>query len=188
MRLFLIILFLTPFALQAQLSKQRTFATYTSGFIDTNKFQLDSLVFHGPKQLDTLFYEDKKIKAIGYYAIDRQGNKTYLRAGLWTEFYRNGQIMSSGNYDFQFLLGCYNTTAGIRYYSYKKGDWKYFYENGQTKAKGTYKIVRVAASTGVANQFETKSLTTPDWVVNDENGEAAKDRQRVLADLERLHL
>ncbi len=185
---FLFILLLTPFALQAQFSKQKTFPTFQSGLLNVNRFQLDSLGFHGTKQLDTLFYEDKKIKAIGFYAVDRQGNKTYYQVGLWTEFYRNGQVMSGGNYDLQFLLGCYNTMPGVRYYSYKKGDWVYFYENGQTKAKGTYKIERVKADAGVPNQFESKSSTTAEWIVNDENGQPAKDRQRVLYNLERLHL
>lgn len=188
MRLFLIILFLTPFALKAQMSKQRTFPTFQSGLLNGNKFQLDGFGFHGPQQLDTLFYEDKKIKAVGYYAVDRQGNKTFLRVGLWTEFYRSGQVMSVGEYDLQSLLGCYNAMPGVRYYSYKKGDWIYFYENGQTEARGTYKTERVQASTGITNQFESKALTTPEWIVNDENGQPAEDRQKVLSDIERLHL
>lgn len=185
---FLIILFLTPFALQAQLSKHKPLPIVQSGLLNTNRFQLDSFGFHGSKQLDTLFYEDKKIKAIGFNAVDRQGNKSFFRDGLWTEFYRNGQVMSSGNYDLQFLLGCYNAMGGDRYYSYKKGDWVYFYENGQTKAKGTYKTERIKVFTGVENQYETKSLTTPEWIVSDENGQSAKNRQGVLYDLERLHL
>jgi hypothetical protein len=77
---------------------------------------------------------------------------------------------------------------GVRYYSFKKGDWIYFYENGQTKAKGTYKVERVHVSAGVANQFESKSSTTIDWLINDEDGQPAKERQKIILDLERLHL
>jgi len=174
--------------MHAQMSKHKTTLIFQSGLSGGNKFQIDSFGFHGPKHLDTLFYDNKQIKAVGYYAVDKQGNKTYHRVGLWTDYYRSGQIMSIGNYDLQFYYGCYNTMPGVRYYSFKKGDWTYFYENGQTKAKGTYMVERVKVSAGVENQFESKSSTTASWIINDENGQPAKDRQKVISDLDKIRL
>lgn len=188
MRQVILIMFLIPNVLHAQMSKQKASSTFQSSFFNEKKFQIDSFGFHGAKHLDTLFYENKQIKAIGSYAIDRQGNKTYHRVGLWIDYYRTGQIMSIGNYDLQFYYGCYNAMPGIRYYSFKKGDWTYFYENGRTKAKGNYKVERIHVSTGVENQFESKSLTTADWLINDEDGHPARDRQKVISDLDRLRL
>jgi MORN repeat variant len=188
MRYFIIILIFIPTVLHAQMSKRKNTLTFQTNLLNEDKFQINSFGFSGPKHLDTLFYDNKQIKAIGYYAIDKQGNKSFHRVGLWTEYYRNGQIMSIGNYDLQFYYSCYNTMPGIRYYSFKKGYWNYFYENGQTKAKGTYKVERVQISTGVANQFESKSSTTADWLINDEDGQPAKDKQKIIFDLDRLHL
>jgi antitoxin component YwqK of YwqJK toxin-antitoxin module len=188
MRHFIIILLFIPTVLHAQMSKRKTSSVFQSSLLNENKFQINGFGFNGPKHLDTLFYDNNQIKAIGYYAIDKQGNNSSHRVGLWTEYYRNGQIMSIGSYDLQFYYGCYNTMPGIRYYSFKKGDWSYYYENGQTKAKGSYKVERVQISTGVANQFESKSSTTGDWIINDEDGQPAKDKQEIISDLDRLRL
>jgi antitoxin component YwqK of YwqJK toxin-antitoxin module len=177
-----------PILLHAQMSKHKISSTFQYSMLSKEKFQIDSFGFHGPKLLDTLFYDNKQIKSIGYYAVDRKGNKTYHRVGVWADYYRNGQVMSIGNYDLQFYYGCYNTMPGVRYYAFKKGNWSYFYENGQIKAKGTYKIERVQVSAGMDNQFESKALTTADWLLNDENGQSAKDRQKIISDLERLRL
>jgi hypothetical protein len=188
MRLFLVLLLLASYVSHAQTGKQKHLSMTRFNVLDRTRFPLDSQAFPGHKQLDSLLYEDRKVKAIGYYAVDGQGTKTFLRVGQWTEFYRNGQIMSIGSYNLQSLLSCHDAMPGVQYYSFKIGDWKYFYEDGAIKAKGTYQIQRVQVSTGVANQFKTKSLTTADWIVNDEKGRPAPDRQRVLVSLERLHL
>lgn len=166
MRYLIIILYFIPIASFAQLSKYKTSSISSTSIPIEKKFLIDSSGFRGPKLLDTLFYDNRQIKAIGYYPIDKKGNKAYYRVGQWIEYYQTGQIKSIGNYDLNYYYGCYNSRPGLRYYSFKKGDWTYFYENGMTKAKATYKVERIQVSDGVANQYENKSSITSDWLIN----------------------
>jgi len=188
MRILIIILTLAPFISLAQEINKGTNLTLQPYLISNDSFILDSSGYRGLKEIDTLYYPDKKIKAIGFYAVDKGGKSTYYRVGLWMEFYNNGEVKSIGNYNFHLLYGCCSAIPCTQLCPYKIGDWTYYYENGQIKARGAYKVDKIKVNTDVANQFTYKSIVTEEWLLYDIDGQTAKDKQKIISDLERLTL
>ena len=183
--IFIIILLLTPLASSSQTVKKKTSTSNEFYLFRQPKFLMDSLGYHGDKFLDTIYYTDKKIKAIGFYAIDIQGDKTYYRVDLWTEFYNNGEIKSIGKYQFALVYDCCGGTLCNQVCPYKVGDWTYYYDNGKIKAAGSFRVEKTKANTSVENQFNYKSIMTSSWLFYDSNGQLANDQRKIALDVEK---
>ena len=186
MKHFFMIVFLAPVLLQAQQRKGREEQAIASMLMALSRFEFaEDKQYIGKKELDTLFYEDTTtVKAIGYFAVDKQDKKTEYKAGLWKEFYKNGQVKSVGNYNIQYLLVASAANKAIIYNQYKTGEWIYYYENGQVKAKGRYKIVRNNVSTGVENQYTKAPVTTEDWAFYSKDGKPLPNKKEVIGEVE----
>jgi len=178
MQLLIAILIFVPLVSTAQLDTRKNKKIF-------GPYSMQPQFLHGNKILDTIYYPDKKIKAIGFYAVDDEGKKTYYRTALWTEYYNNGEIKSRGSYLFNFIYGCCGGLPCVHSNVYKVGDWIYYYENAVVKAKGIYKVERIEVSTGVENQFAYKSVYTDAWNFYDPDGQIAKDRQKIISELEK---
>lgn len=184
MRLLILILLFAPVASYGQITKKKRNLPFQPFFSSQNLFHLDSSEYQGNKILDTIYYPDKKIKAIGFYSVDRNGRTTYYRAGLWTEFYNNGTIKSIGNYNFHLVYNCCGGAPCDQLNLYKVGEWIYYYDNGNIKAKGTYLIEKTNATTSFEHQIIYKSRITEEWVFFDTNGHIAKDKQKIIRDIQ----
>lgn len=185
MRLLIIILILAPAICYGQTSKAKSRASSPIQTVTQKKFRLDSFDYNSKRTLDTIYYSDKKIKAIGFYVADDKGKKTPYRIGLWTEYFNNGEIRSIGNYIFNKVYGCCSAMPCFDINCYKTGEWIYYYDNGQVKATGTYKVERIAVNRGVANQFLYTSLITDSWNFYDADGQTTKDKQAIISTLEK---
>ncbi|MES2849411.1 MAG: hypothetical protein V4685_10170 [Bacteroidota bacterium] len=188
MKYFLLIVFFAPVFLQAQQNKNKEGLAASPLLMALSRFEFgEDKQYVGKKVLDTLYYNDtgsKTIKAIGYFAVDKQDKKTEYRVGMWKEFYENGAIKYVGNYNIQYLLVSYSSNTGIIYNEYKTGEWVYYYENVQVKAKGRYKIVRTPVSTGVESQYTKSPVTTDDWVFYNSEGKTLANKKEVIGEVE----
>jgi hypothetical protein len=184
MKYFLFIVFLTPLFLKAQQKNRKDEQVISPFFEVLRRFDFENRFFAGKNVPDTLWYNDTVIKAIGYFAADKENKKSEYKIGLWKEFYENGNIKSIGNYGMQYLLLSYSSGQAIVYNEYKTGEWIYYYENAQVKAKGRYKIVRTPVSTGVDNQFTKAPVTTEDWLFYSSDGKPLANKKEVIGEVE----
>lgn len=114
-----------------------------------------------------IYYSNGKIKSVG----NTDDFTKESRIGYWNEFYENGQLKESGNYNLDTYKDC--CTGGICdvYYSYKIGEWIYYHENGKLKAKGTYRIGKNIKKTNCGNSAEINlGQVTESWIFYDGNG------------------
>lgn len=151
-----------------------------------DRYSLDSNGYHKQLTTDTIFYDNKKPKAIGTFAVDRNNKKEGYKVGKWTEYYENGQVKSIGEYQMAFVFACHSARPGLAYYTYKIGDWTYYYDNGQVMAKGKYDLTTQKVFTGIADQYAKKSVVTDVWLLYDNNGQAIPDRQKIVSELEKM--
>ena len=151
-----------------------------------DRYNLDSNGYHKQLSADTVFYDNKKIKAVGSFAIDRNNKKGNYKVGKWTEYYENGQIKSTGEYQMAFVFACRSAVPDLAYYTYKIGDWTYYYNNGQVMATGRYDLTTQKVFTGIANQYAKKSVVTDAWLLYDTNGQTITDRQKIISELEKI--
>ncbi len=191
MRVCFIILFFIPVvALGQNHRKAKRKARYDSLYKETlkmmDKFNLDNNGYHGYFKTDTVFYSNKKIKAIGSYAIDRNGKASNYKVGKWIEYYENGQVKSIGDYQMNFVWTCSSVKPALQYYYYKIGKWTYYYDNGQLMAQGIYNIERAKVTTGVADQYSNKPIVTNQWILYNNNGQPAENRKRIINQLDSL--
>jgi hypothetical protein len=184
MKYFLFIVFVAPVFLQAQEKKNKDEQAISPLFETLRRFDFADRFFTGKKVPDTLRYNDTAIKAIGYFAADKENKKSEYKIGLWKEFYENGTVKSVGNYGMQYLLVSYSSAQAIIYNQYKTGDWIYYYDNARVKAKGRYKIIKTPVSTGVDNQFTKTTVTTETWLFFDREGMPLINKKEILVDLE----
>lgn len=182
------ILFLLPFTATGQSRKKQKARTDSLSQITIkmmDRYNVDSNSHDRKVSLDTIFYNNRKIKAIGTFAVDRNNKKEDYKIGEWAEYYENGQIKSNGEYKMGFVLACRSATMGLAYYTYKIGDWTYYYENGQVMAKGKYDLTTQEVFTGIAKQYAKKSVITEGWSLYDISGEVSNDRQKIVLELEK---
>ena len=184
MKYFLFIVFLAPVFLQAQQKKNKDEQAISPLFETLRRFDFADRFFAGKKVPDTLRYNDTAIKAIGYFAADKENKKSEYKIGLWTEFYENGTIKSVGNYGMQYLLISYSSGHAIIYNQYKTGEWVYYYENARVKAKGRYNIVKNPVSTGIDKQFTKSPVTTKDWLFYNSDGKPLANKKEVIGEVE----
>ena len=151
-----------------------------------DRYNLDSNGYSKQLTTDTIFYDNKKIKAIGSFAVDRDNKKGDYKVGKWAEYYDNGQIKSLGEYQMSFVFACQYARPGLAYYSYKVGNWAYYYDNGQMMATGKYDLTTQKVSTGIADQFAKKSIVTDSWLLYEKNGTPIADRQKIIPELEKM--
>ncbi|MEO6232223.1 MAG: hypothetical protein ABJB11_00660 [Ferruginibacter sp.] len=150
-----------------------------------SRFDIDSNGFHGITKVDTIYYSDKKIAAIGYYAVTKNSRMSGNKFGLWTKYYHNGQMESQGNYDMYSLLYYESPKKGRRIEnSYKIGSWIYYFENGQIKATGTYQTIIMREDTGIDNQFSKSTVTTTDWKFFNSEGNISNQKEKIIAEIE----
>jgi antitoxin component YwqK of YwqJK toxin-antitoxin module len=166
--------------------KARSDSLYKMTMQMMDRFNLDSSGYHGLFTVDTLFYDNKKIKSIGSFAIDRNTKKSDFKIGKWTEYYENGQLKSIGEYQMSYVLACRSAMPGLSYYSYKINNWTYYYVSGQVMANGKYELEKQKVFTGIANQFAKKSVVTNDWLFYNSNGQITSDNQKIIADLDKM--
>ena len=184
MKYFLFIVFLSPLFLQAQQKERKDEQAISPLFEILRRFDFEDRFFAGKKISDTLHYDDSSVKAIGYFAGDKENKKSDYRIGLWTEFYENGTIKSVGNYGMQYLLVSYSSGQAIIYNQYKTGEWVYYYDNGKVKAKGRYRIVKNPVSAGVDKQFTKSPVTTEDWLFYYSNGKPLANKKEVIGEVD----
>lgn len=118
-------------------NKRDQFQVFVS---NDDRFLIDSGAYRGQTALDTLYYPDKKIKAIGNVALEKDSSKSDFKVGLWTEYFSNGQVKSKGLYQIDSYIQCCAASHCRQYLNYKLGLWEYYYETGQIKASGTYNV------------------------------------------------
>jgi len=128
-------------------------------------------------------YKNGQIKSVG--EEDVRFKDFQFRIGHWKEFYENGQLRESGNYE----LGTYKQccTLGIcdAFYSYKIGEWTYYHPNGQLKAKGTYEIGTKHKKTSCQGGDEINfGYVTDSWVFYDEDGMEIIPKENEIAEIE----
>jgi len=129
-----------------------------------------------------IYYPSGKIKSVG----NTDDITKEFRIGYWNEFYENGQLKESGNYNLETYEEC--CTGGIcdAYYSYKIGEWIYYHENGKLKAKGTYKIGKKVKNTNCGNNVEINfSYVTETWLFFDNNGNEIKPNADDINEIEK---
>jgi antitoxin component YwqK of YwqJK toxin-antitoxin module len=151
-----------------------------------DRYNLDSNGYHNQLTADTIFYDNKKIKAIGSFAVDRNDKKEDYKVGKWMEHYGNGQIKSIGEYQLAFVFVCRSAMPGLAYYSYKIGNWTYYYDNGQIMATGKYDLTTQKVFTGIADQYAKKPIVTDSWQLYNNNGQAITDRQKLIIEIEKF--
>jgi antitoxin component YwqK of YwqJK toxin-antitoxin module len=176
-----------PLLSQAQITKKKSNPS-SEAVLTTQKESFGGPEYYGKRIADTIFYPNRIIKAIGFYAVDSKGKKLYYRTGLWAEYYSNGKLKSIGNFDFRTVYSCCGGTLCQQVCLYKIGEWTYYYDNGFVKAKGSYMVEKTEANTNIENQFIYRSLITDDWLFYDKDGQTAKDKARIILDLERPEL
>jgi len=166
--------------------KARNDSLYKMTLQMMDRFNLDSSGYHGQIKFDTIFYDPKKIKSIGSFAIDRNEKNSDYKIGKWTEYYENGQVKSIGEYQMSYVMACRSAMPDLAYYSYKIGSWTYYHVNGQVMATGKYDLDKQKVFTGIANQFAKKSVVSNYWFFYDSDGQIASDKQKIIADLDKL--
>ena len=94
----------------------------------------------GQMKLDTIYYDQKNIKAIGFIALKKDSSESDIRINKWINYYKNGSIESIGNYSMSSYIDCNYVGWSRNYYAYKIGSWTYFYQNGNKMAEGIYSV------------------------------------------------
>lgn len=184
MKYFLLIILIVPVFLQAQHKKSKDEQAISPLFEALRRFDFEDGFFAGKKVADTLRYNDTSIKAIGYFAADKEDKKSAYKIGLWKEFYEDGTLKSVGNYGMQYLLISYPSGQAIIYNQYKTGEWIYYHENARVKAKGRYKIEKKPVTAGVNNQFAKSPVTTADWLFYNSEGKLLANKKEVIGEVE----
>ncbi|MEZ4805200.1 MAG: hypothetical protein R2852_06890 [Bacteroidia bacterium] len=153
------------------------------------RFLIDSSGFVGPTAIDTMYYPDKKIKAIGTVALDYDSVKSDLKVGLWTEYYSDGKIKSKGNYEMDSYVTCCFLGPCRQFVTYKKGHWKYFHENGKLKASGKYKVKKQHIFTTCKGSYERvfNSRIDNSWHYYDEEGRKKKMTKKLIREIEKMN-
>jgi antitoxin component YwqK of YwqJK toxin-antitoxin module len=129
-----------------------------------------------------IYYQSGKIKSVG----NTDDFTKNFRIGYWNEFYENGQLKESGNYNLETYKEC--CTSGIcdGYYSYKIGEWLYYHENGKIKAKGTYRIGKKIKKTNCETKAEINfGYVTEYWFFYDKSGNETKPNSDDINEIEK---
>lgn len=183
MRFCIAFLFFLPQLLQAQTGKAvPQLPEYKLRLIRPH-VGINSSATAGYTKPDTLYYSNRKIKAIGYYSKNEMQPGNGIRTGYWLSFYENGQLKSAGTYGICSYWICSSAVPQQTIYSYKTGEWTYYHDNGTLKAKGFYQAERLPVYGGIAGQYAIKSYTTGNWIVLDATGKAAENPQDILETL-----
>ena len=131
------------------------------------------------------YYKTGQIKSIGN--IDDFFKEYYnYRIGFWNEFYENGKLKSSGNYNLDTYTQC--CTGGIcsGFYSYKYGEWNYYYDNGNLKAKGKYRIGKKHKETSCEGGDEINfGFVTDSWIFYDKDGNKIIPTEKDISEIEK---
>ncbi|MEO8403359.1 MAG: hypothetical protein ABI480_02150 [Chitinophagaceae bacterium] len=133
-------------------------------------------------KFDTLYYPDKKIKAIGKYVRCEDHIVGWTRIGYWKEFYGNGQIKSIGEYQTARPISSIDLFIPFKTMTYKVGYWTYFYENGQMKAVGKYQKKNEINSSMI--ESFSNSFFIKDWLAFDIKGMEVKDKYKIILELD----
>lgn len=150
-----------------------------------NRFLIDSSGYHGQTAVDTIYYHDKTIQAIGNVALENDSSKSKLKVGLWTEYYSNGQIKSQGIYQIDSYIQCCYAGPCRQYQNYKTGLWKYYYDNGQIKASGTYKVKKEKIRTSCKGGDKVlTSRIDNSWTYYNDKGDKIRLKNNLKTELE----
>ncbi|GGD27590.1 toxin-antitoxin system YwqK family antitoxin [Flavobacterium orientale] len=131
------------------------------------------------------YYNNGFVKNVGNVEAFFAEHNSY-RIGLWSEFYENGKLKSSGNYKLGTYIQC--CTGGLcdEYYSYKIGEWVYYHDNGTLKAKGTYQIGEKHKKTSCEGGAKIKfGFVTDQWKFYDKDGSEIKPSSNDIAEIEK---
>ena len=136
-------------------------------------FQLSKIGYIGKDSIIEQQYKDnlKQVKSIGGFAINKIGEISNLKTGIWIENYPNGQLKEKGKYEISSFIDC--GTAGLirSYYFYKVGEWLYYYDNGQLKATGVYERISTQIDTRCEPRVNINfSKVNTTWKFYDRNG------------------
>lgn len=148
----------------------------------TSRAIFGSLPFDNSSRPDTLFYSNKKIKAIGFYYVAKETGVSY-QLGNWIEFYETGALKSEGNYQIQIYPGCCAYPCTI-HNSYKTGEWRYFYENKNLKAKGKYSYTKTRINTRRKRVSVIRHKVKNNWILLAPDGKAISDKSKLILELE----
>jgi len=153
--------------------------------LEDNRFLIDSNDYKVKTAVDTLYYHDKTIQAIGNVALEKDSSKSKLKVGLWTEYYSNGQNKSQGTYQIDSYIQCCTIGHCRQYRNYKTGLWKYYYDNGQIKATGKYKVTKEKTKTSCkgGDKILTSHIDNS-WEYFNNKGDKIKQIDNIKLELE----
>jgi hypothetical protein len=124
---------------------QNTFSTVIKN--DKYLTLIDNAIFGGKDTVIKKYYKDGPVQSVGKYAIDANGKPSSFRIGKWTDFYSNGAIRSTGEYQISSFLDCGAGGLERVFYNYKIGEWIYLKQDSTVEAKGNYKTINARIST-----------------------------------------
>lgn len=165
----LLTLLLSTFAIGQRKNDSIVDDIYIAG---DNRFQLDSAGYHGATALDTMYYPDNKIKAIGHVALESDSSKSKLKVGSWTEYFPSGTIKSEGSYQIDSYIQCCSDGACRMFINYKTGSWQYYHENGQLKCSGIYVVAKEHIKTSCKGGARVyRARINKSWKCHNEQGQ-----------------
>lgn len=139
-----------------------------------------------PENIITEYYESGEIKSVGTIDDFHKEFNNY-RIGFWKEYYRNGNLKSTGNYKLDTYTQCCTGELCDGFYSYKYGEWNYYYDNGKLKAKGKYRIGKKHKQTNCEGGDMIKfGFVTDSWNFYNSKGKSINPSQKYINEIEKL--
>lgn len=136
------------------------------------------------KSIVNEYYSTGEIKSTGTIE-DLHKEYFNFKIGFWREFYKNGKLKASGNYQLDTYKQC--CTGGVcdGYYSYKFGEWNYYHENGTLKSTGKYRIGKKHINTSCKDGDEINfGYVNDNWKFYDSNGNEIEPSKSDIAEIE----
>lgn len=160
----------------------------TSYYINGNdEFEIENDHFTGEKYIDTLYYDNGSIRAIGSFAVNSSNEKTKFPIGRFTEYYENGTVKSSGNFQLTSFVNCCFAGWCRMFYPYKTDEWRYYYETGQLKSIGTYsnKITHLDTSCQGGAEVLTNAINN-NWKFFSKESLPTEPEEKLKKELEKI--
>ena len=139
------------------------FAQETQVWYD-NDFQLtDNSIFIGNDTLVTLNYSDGSKKALGKFALDKEGKLSPFKVGKWIFYNSNGSVQSQGSYQMSSFTDCGTGGPERVFYHYKTGKWSFFDTDENVVAEGIFTNDEFPISTRCGTETILFGITDSSW-------------------------
>lgn len=150
-RIRIIVLLLLPFLVQACKINNNQISRLDSEIVDINTFPKEYFItnfkmfpfannkFIGKDSFMIIKNSDDSIKLKGSFAINSKDEITPLKIGKFHEYYPNGNLKNSGEYEIGRYTQCCAGGLCSQFYNFKIGKWNYYFRKGD-KAEIVYEI------------------------------------------------